>query len=261
MGEAKRRKKAAMAAMSQGIPSEILDDVVRRSHQNTLLALEHEDGLLNALIATFFHRNAALDMISSQNPPDLVACRAGCSACCHQMVACPPFEVFMIAQHLLAKRSDAELQRIIDRIHRLSKLPLTAEARYGKGVPCPLLEGDKCSVYDLRPSVCRSVFSQSKEQCDDALKHGGGDIGYLAYPTLMSNGMQLGIDAVLTKVSKLNTEQVELSGALLMALEDFDNLLDDWLGGGNPFSQWQLRRGPYPTNAELVSNVSDRLNL
>jgi uncharacterized protein len=47
---------------------------------------------------------------------------------------------------------------------------LDAEARRRLGRPCPLLVDGRCSVYDDRPLMCRSVLSSNPPGCDRALK-------------------------------------------------------------------------------------------
>lgn len=261
MGDAKRRKQAAIEALSQGMEAEQRDAMVRQAYANTRMALDREADLLNAILVTYNHRNATLDFIGSKNPPDVVACRSGCSACCHQMVACSPFEVFIIAQLLQTTSSDDELKNTIRQLYRIAHLPLTAEARYGKDLPCPLLQDAKCSVYERRPSTCRAVYSNSRQKCEDALARGGGDISFLLHPQMMLAAIQIGIDVALRRDAGLNTESVELCGALLHALADFDGALDEWLRGGDPFAQWQLQRNGYPTHADLVDSVIERLQL
>jgi Fe-S-cluster containining protein len=255
MGEAKRRRQAAPA-----MDVERGEAIVRQSYLHTCRAIStYPASLVDALIITYLGRNASLDFMAEQNPKDVIACRSGCSACCHQMVLCSPFEIFIVAQHILTTRSDNQIHRMMERLAEISKLPMTPEARYGRHATCPLLEDNRCSIYDKRPSVCRALFSNSREKCEESLANGGGDVGFLIDPPMVSSAMQIGIDCALRIKQDMNTEPVEMCGSLLVALRDFDRALANWLGGGSPFSQFQVRRDGIPTNAQQVDVVASRL--
>lgn len=67
-----------------------------------------------------------------------VACQRGCSACCHYNVHLYPLEAELIEKREGIRRSK--------RLH--PPLDFT-------GVPCVFLKEDQCSIYDVRPMVCR----------------------------------------------------------------------------------------------------------
>ncbi|MBZ9910308.1 MULTISPECIES: YkgJ family cysteine cluster protein [Mesorhizobium] len=234
MGEAKRRKQNA--ALASTMDAEQGEKVLRQAYQNTCRAFDvYPDNIVDALIASYAGRNASLDLVARNNPQGVVAFRAGCSACCHQMVLCSPFEIFILAQLLLSTRTDDELASIERRLSEISKLPLNPDARYGSHATCPLLVDNQCSVYDRRPAVCRALFSNSRERCEQALAGGAGDVAFLVHPKLISSALQVGIDSALHVKRGLNTELAEMCGSLLVALRDFDASLSVWLDGGIHF--------------------------
>ncbi|MCV3211465.1 YkgJ family cysteine cluster protein [Mesorhizobium sp. YC-39] len=260
MGEAKRRRQ--MAGLASAMDLELGEKVLRQAYQNTCQAFDlYPNDMVDALIASYRGRNASLDLVAKNNPEDSVACRAGCSACCHQMVLCSPFEIFILAQLLLSTRSNVDLEGIEHRLSEISRLPLNPHARYGRHATCPLLVNDRCSVYDRRPAVCRALYSNSKASCEQALASGGGDVGFLVHPQMLSSAMQVGIDSALRQKRGLNVEPVEMCGSLLIALQDFNSSLTDWLNGGDPFADFQVRRTGSPTNAQQVEHVAARLGL
>lgn len=66
-----------------------------------------------------------------------LACRPGCTGCCHYPVGIMPLEA-----ELIAKRTGTQ--------------PLAADtAVYADDTACPFLIGNQCSIYDDRPMVCR----------------------------------------------------------------------------------------------------------
>lgn len=97
------------------------------------------------------------------------ACRAGCSACCHQIVLCTAPEAVLIADHLRATLTDAQLETAA------SKLEAQSEAGAGLGfleysrarIPCAFLDAKgACSIYEVRPMACRALKSFSVTACE-----------------------------------------------------------------------------------------------
>jgi uncharacterized protein len=79
-----------------------------------------------------------------------LACRAGCSGCCHHHLSVFPVEAAAIAEAV--KALPAETQAII---RRQAAAVREREAR-GLSVACPLLVDDRCAVYESRPLICRT---------------------------------------------------------------------------------------------------------
>lgn len=87
------------------------------------------------------------------------ACRAGCSHCCSMTT--------MIYEHeaeLLAQVSGRPMRRIQTRRHDVA----IEQARGHFGTQCPFLESSRCSVYEVRPLVCRLHHSLNDDAaaCD-----------------------------------------------------------------------------------------------
>ena len=216
---------------------------------------------LDALILTYRGRNGMLDKAATTYAAVAGAeCQSGCSSCCHQMVLCTPFEVFLIAQYLLDTKSSAELDGIKDRLKEQSLLPLDPDVRYDAKWPCALLEKNLCTIYERRPSVCRTMLSASRAACEKCLasnKEKKGEIPYIAGPSQLSAIMQLGIDYAVISRCNLTTERVELSRAVLVALNDFDGALETWRKGGNPFADGEVRPPGYPSNREIAETAGN----
>lgn len=102
-----------------------------------------------------------------------ISCKAGCGACCRQMVPISPAE----ARHLAALVSALPAERAAEIRKRFSEAlakidtaglpprgdPDTDKAAYREfglayfrlGVACPFLENESCSIHPDRPLVCR----------------------------------------------------------------------------------------------------------
>ena len=110
-----------------------------------------------------------------------VSCRAGCGACCRQMVPVSPAEAFgirMTTEGMKAMRRKKTLQRFAVTLTRLDKAGLLESLRerhilgeaelaaldrayFGAGVACPVLEDESCGIYADRPLACREYLVTS----------------------------------------------------------------------------------------------------
>jgi Fe-S-cluster containining protein len=111
-----------------------------------------------------------------------VSCKAGCGACCRQMVPISIFEAEALSawirslpeahQEELAARFHQTLLALaaaglIDRMVNQDWLAETDSARqlaldyFYQHVPCPFLEDESCSIHPIRPLVCREYLVTS----------------------------------------------------------------------------------------------------
>ena len=122
-----------------------------------------------------------------------ISCRAGCGACCRQMVPVSLFEAEALTEWLrtLPEARRAELGErfhralstlrdagVIDSIlnnewildhERTMKLAIDY---FHAGVPCPFLEDESCSIHPIRPLSCREYLVTSPpELCQDPSVH------------------------------------------------------------------------------------------
>jgi Fe-S-cluster containining protein len=118
-----------------------------------------------------------------------VSCKAGCGACCRQMVPISIFEAEALSawirtlpelqQQELARRFHEGLLKLakgglIDRMVNEDWLAETESARkmaldyLYQRVPCPFLEDESCSIHPIRPLICREyLVSSAPEHCFD----------------------------------------------------------------------------------------------
>lgn len=88
--------------------------------------------------------NLMTDLVKAAEP--YVACKNGCSACCHMNVVISPVEAKYIEQNTGIK--PAQVTGSI--YHSLSEFV---------GIPCPFLIEGSCSIYEFRPFACRKHMS------------------------------------------------------------------------------------------------------
>lgn len=115
-----------------------------------------------------------------------ISCAAGCGACCRQLVPLSETEARHIAQVLQALPEERRLvvqsrfeqgrarlaqAGLLERVRNPSALDEQQVIPFGleyfaQGIPCPFLEGESCSIHEVRPISCREYLVTSKaEHC------------------------------------------------------------------------------------------------
>jgi Fe-S-cluster containining protein len=110
-----------------------------------------------------------------------VSCRAGCGACCRQLVPISEIEAHHlddVIQALPQDHRERVLQRfasalnqlteraMLGTLEKLTELSLDEKRRFGldyfrAGIACPFLEHESCSIHADRPSACREYLVTS----------------------------------------------------------------------------------------------------
>jgi Fe-S-cluster containining protein len=110
-----------------------------------------------------------------------VTCRAGCGACCRQLVPIAPVEaqaLRALVESMPEPGRSAVRARFADARRRLEEAGMAARLTAARGctieemsalsddyirlgVPCPFLENESCSIYTDRPTVCREYLVTS----------------------------------------------------------------------------------------------------
>ncbi|WP_083868373.1 YkgJ family cysteine cluster protein [Dyella ginsengisoli] len=128
--------KNSMATLAAEIPGEVQvrGDAIPHTVASTpgsaikkLRVLHREMDLINLAVAPY------------------TACRAECASCCHYNV-----EIFPIEAELIERRTGRG---------RNKSLGLPQDFH---GTPCPFLAGGRCSIYEVRPMVCRKHVALTK---------------------------------------------------------------------------------------------------
>jgi Fe-S-cluster containining protein len=103
---------------------------------------------------------------------EMLACAAGCGSCCKVNVAVLQPEAFNISTHLRQTRSVVELEQLKQEMHQLVHFisDLDEEERIALNKSCSFLTADgNCSIYPVRPLMCRSITSIDANDCREAL--------------------------------------------------------------------------------------------
>lgn len=100
-------------------------------------------------------------------------CKAGCDWCCQQLVVITNFDdgkaILKAVKKRLTKRELKVFKRSVREQAKLINSMAHEEAELLQW-PCPLLKDGQCSVYDVRPVACRTVFSTDSNCCKAMLE-------------------------------------------------------------------------------------------
>jgi Fe-S-cluster containining protein len=138
------------------------------------------------IILPFTDAVVGLSEAASRDRGDEVSCRAGCCACCRQLVPVSEHEAAHLAavvQALPEHRRDVLKQRfrtagersaeVLRRVRktsgedRVAAIAEAANSYFQLRIPCPFLEDRTCSIYEDRPAVCREyLVTSSPEHCE-----------------------------------------------------------------------------------------------
>jgi len=175
------------------------------------LHLSRIRSVVNAQSIQDEHTRSVIDSLT-QLGEGMPACKERCPHCCNIFVSVSDSELRTIAQYVAEHFSEverAELQaRVLDLCHkmdeRVGSIPNTVNAYFAEAYtrlrddkarkarldmdkPCPFLVDQKCSIYEVRPFLCRGYTSQDVELC----KHPTGPARINVDLYLWGYGMQM----------------------------------------------------------------------
>jgi Fe-S-cluster containining protein len=163
-----------------------------------------------------------------------VACRAGCSFCCHLRVMVYPHEAIALFRYLRSRipkeQADVIQARLIANAAHIGKL--SREGRMATGVACAFLVDGKCSAYEVRPAACSGYHSLSKERCEEAWQTPAGSpdrIPVLKGLRYVAAALDDGMDQALAE-ARLSGRRVELQTALAALIRN-PSLIQRWRSG------------------------------
>lgn len=180
--------------------------------------------------------------------------------CCYQKTMISMWEAFLIATEVRRRGLDTPAYRERLRVLGEEMEGAPRDRWLEEREPCIFLENKRCSIYEIRPTMCRCYYVFSPpENCSDV---SGTAVLTLQSDNLMMAIMQFGIRAhhvLHLKETAMRALMATLPRALLLALEAYDHpdytaflrrqpwpvpsRSVEWLEGGNPFSKlYQIRR-------------------
>ena len=161
---------------------------------------------------------------ATQVPPIKVACKAGCSWCCHLDVEVTLPEVSRIVAFLRQSLDADSLERVIANVRETHRQKMAREVSGDvPKTPCALLVEGLCSVYAVRPLKCRGGNSTDAETCKMYFETGENGLLAISAPQLLAadsiqNGLARGSSPSVDR-----SDRLELVAALAEAFESPEN--------------------------------------
>ena len=200
-------------------------------------------------VAEAFHAGFARSLSHQPSEPR-VACKAGCSWCCHNWVPVMAPEALLVAATLRGRPNiDAVAGAIADAAER--GRGLDRDARLERRIACPLLVDHLCSVHAVWPLACRSFFSLSLDACL-AIFHGTAEDLPAWRPAMILRGVHERCLWAALKSVGLSYRGLELVEAVAAALAP--DAEARWLAGEDVFAG-VAAEAPHDEEEELFLDV------
>ncbi|HEY0681820.1 MAG TPA: YkgJ family cysteine cluster protein [Steroidobacter sp.] len=158
--------------------------------------------------------------------PDVgtLACRSGCTWCCHFSVDVRAVEVFGILDFVERTLTPEEKARVFSEIRansaRLKDMDDMERMRHN--VKCPFLSAGRCSIYTARPQTCRNYHATDAAGCQASYEDPENlEIDPEFAPLVFQSG-GAHVDAFTRAMREqgYDTNVYELNSALAAALSD-----------------------------------------
>lgn len=173
--------------------------------------------------------------------PSSLACKRGCSHCCHRPVSTSAPTALWIASTLRRTSTKDEFANALARIAALDEkthgLPFSPSSR--PPLPCAFLVDDACSIYAIRPFVCRAWNSADEDACRRALKEEAVEMRFDLFQRTTFSGAEKGMHAAL-RARGLDPVDLEFTAAIRVAMENAD-ASERWLAGEPVFAGCEAR--------------------
>lgn len=110
--------------------------------------------------------------IASAADVSTLACRAGCTWCCHFSVDVRAVEVFSILDFIERSLTPAAKARIYSEVRANSAAlkDMDEMERMRRNVKCPFLNAGRCSIYAARPQTCRNYHATDAAGCQQSFE-------------------------------------------------------------------------------------------
>ncbi len=173
-----------------------------------------------------------------------IACRSGCSGCCHLKVETRPPDVFSLAAWLQKHFTDKQRAALLQRLHaHVARLEGSASRSNRHQLSLPAAPEWPMQCVRRAASSCRIAHSMDVEPCKYAFDHPEDLDAPSGADMEVRLGLRVGNDGVAWafRESGFDDELYHLSAALAEALTD-PEAEARWRGKGRAFSDAALAR-------------------
>jgi Fe-S-cluster containining protein len=168
-----------------------------------------------------------------------LACKQGCSWCCHFSVDVRPVEVFNIVHFITSHFNAERLERLCGELVANNEIlaALDDEQRMRHNIKCPFLIEGSCSIYPVRPQTCRNYHATDSAGCQQSYEQPDNmDIAPEYAPiTFQTGAAQVDAFAKAMQENGFVIDVFELNGAILDALDNPDTSWQRFTEKQSPF--------------------------
>jgi Fe-S-cluster containining protein len=177
------------------------------------------EAVIDAAADVAQYADEAIAIVKDEYRPAL-HCREGCSYCCCKpgvLTLVPEF--LRILDHVQSTFSTDAIAALAERARRYASQieGRSFDELTDESVPCPLLVDGRCSVYHVRPLVCRGYNSTDVEACRRAHRDADNLVPIFSVIKDVTDGATVGAAQRLKAVG-FNDSLVDLGSALNVAL-------------------------------------------
>jgi Fe-S-cluster containining protein len=125
-----------------------------------------EIATLSPLVAYEHSQRRHDERLATAADAPTLACKAGCSWCCHFTVDLGAVEVLRILD-VVATLPTAQQVRVREQVTANSVMlrGLSETERMQRNVKCPFLDAGRCTIYSARPQTCRNYHATDAAGC------------------------------------------------------------------------------------------------
>ncbi len=205
---------------------------VRRQAVANMAQRPREEAVVQQTI--WLHQATDAEITNAQADGVQMACQPGCNHCCAAQVEALAPEVFLIldqVQQQTPEERAALMGRLRAHATTLTTEPAGEAKAWSQRPKCPLLVNGLCSVYAVRPAVCRKAHSLDVKACEA----GAPQIPQSLRVVVTAQARSQGTSDAFREIGLVSSRH-ELASALLLALTD-STAQSRWLAGDAVFAQ------------------------
>ncbi|MGM0653727.1 MAG: YkgJ family cysteine cluster protein [Thermodesulfobacteriota bacterium] len=154
---------------------DILENQFREKIYNGFI----NNAILPVLNDVMAYAHDIVDELERSNQSPAVACGPDCSYCCHSQIHVLPIEALLVLSFINERFTENQMLMLMDRIEQ--RLKRTQGKSLGTlfsvkdELPCIFLENGMCSIYQVRPFICRAWNSMDSLLCKKIFNSGRFD--------------------------------------------------------------------------------------
>jgi Fe-S-cluster containining protein len=179
------------------------------------------------------------ERLAQASDADTLACKEGCSWCCHFSVDVRAIEALTIVDYVEREFSLREKLQLKAELatNALILSRFDDVERAHRNIKCPFLNEGRCRIYPVRPQTCRNYHATDVAGCKKSFEHPDNDDIPPDYAPSVYQAGGAHVEAFSAAMSEagLDTAAYEMNSALLQAFKSPQQVLDRFLSHRTAF--------------------------